>query len=192
MEKLSNEEVARVYNYYTGCEVSITGHKDKHHLSACIIARGGKLSIYTRSEKGYISNRLLGMVKLLLTPLHKISDEDLQTLIDILLGGKRNRAISITRVSENSTQVTYKIEEVQGEEYDSVEMLLHIFGNELYNTWLYHHKKGIWHKSQDLHNSHLLTQFLIQRGYAVPLFIAPNHPANGKDAIELGIATSKE
>lgn len=30
--------------------------------------------------------------------------------------------------------------------------------------------------------------FLIQRGYAVPLFIAPNHPDNGKTAIELGIA----
>lgn len=30
--------------------------------------------------------------------------------------------------------------------------------------------------------------FLISKGYAVPLFFAPNHWANGKTAIELGIA----
>lgn len=31
-------------------------------------------------------------------------------------------------------------------------------------------------------------QHLIQKGYAVPLFIAPNHPDNGKTAIEMGLA----
>lgn len=30
-------------------------------------------------------------------------------------------------------------------------------------------------------------QYLIQQGYAVPLFIALNHPDNGKTAIELGL-----
>jgi len=33
-----------------------------------------------------------------------------------------------------------------------------------------------------------LFQYLIQQGYAVPLFFTPNHWANGKTAIELGIA----
>lgn len=33
-----------------------------------------------------------------------------------------------------------------------------------------------------------VSQFLIQRGYAVPLFIAPGHPLNGKTAIEMGMA----
>lgn len=37
-------------------------------------------------------------------------------------------------------------------------------------------------KDRDIH------QFLVQRGYAVPLFIAPGHPDNGKTAIELGLA----
>jgi len=36
------------------------------------------------------------------------------------------------------------------------------------------------------------SQYLIQQGYAVPLFIAPNHPLNGKDAIQLGLAIEKE
>lgn len=36
-----------------------------------------------------------------------------------------------------------------------------------------------------------LHQFLIQRGYAVPLFIEPNHPLNGKTAIKLGLAIDK-
>lgn len=31
-------------------------------------------------------------------------------------------------------------------------------------------------------------QFLIQQGYAVPLFIAPDHPCNGMTAIQLGLA----
>jgi hypothetical protein len=34
-------------------------------------------------------------------------------------------------------------------------------------------------------------QYLIQKGYAVPLFIEPNHPLNGKTAIELGLAIDK-
>lgn len=34
-------------------------------------------------------------------------------------------------------------------------------------------------------------QYLIQRGYAVPLFIEPNHPANGRTAIELNLAIDK-
>lgn len=33
-----------------------------------------------------------------------------------------------------------------------------------------------------------INQYLISRSYAVPLFFAPNHWANGKTAIELGIA----
>jgi hypothetical protein len=33
--------------------------------------------------------------------------------------------------------------------------------------------------------------YLVQQGYAVPLFISLNHPCNGKDAIELGIAIEK-
>jgi hypothetical protein len=34
-------------------------------------------------------------------------------------------------------------------------------------------------------------QYLIQKGYAVPLFFGVNHWANGKTAIELGIAIDK-
>ena len=34
-------------------------------------------------------------------------------------------------------------------------------------------------------------QYLISKGYAVPLFFAPNHWANGKTAIELNIAIDK-
>jgi hypothetical protein len=34
-------------------------------------------------------------------------------------------------------------------------------------------------------------QYLIQQGYAVPLFFGLNHSCNGKDAIELGVAIDK-
>lgn len=36
-----------------------------------------------------------------------------------------------------------------------------------------------------------LFQYLASKGYAVPLFFAPGHWANGKTAIELGIAIKK-
>lgn len=38
---------------------------------------------------------------------------------------------------------------------------------------------------------HYACTYLIQSGYAVPLFIEPNHPNNGKTAIEMGIAIDK-
>lgn len=34
----------------------------------------------------------------------------------------------------------------------------------------------------------LISQCLIQLGYALPLFFAPGHPLNGKDAIQIGLA----
>lgn len=36
----------------------------------------------------------------------------------------------------------------------------------------------------------IVFQYLISKGYAGPLFFAPNHPCNGKTAIELGLAIS--
>jgi hypothetical protein len=43
-----------------------------------------------------------------------------------------------------------------------------------------------------INNGQFITQYLIQQGYAVPLFIAPGHPDNGKTAIELGLAEALE
>lgn len=40
-------------------------------------------------------------------------------------------------------------------------------------------------------NATLLEQFLVSIGIAVRLFIAPNHPDNGKTAIELGLAITQ-
>lgn len=34
----------------------------------------------------------------------------------------------------------------------------------------------------------IVREYLIQKGYALPLFIAPDHPCNGMDAIQLGLA----
>lgn len=44
----------------------------------------------------------------------------------------------------------------------------------------------------DIIRVNLIQQYLIQKGYAVPLFIEVGHPDNGKTAIELGLAISSE
>lgn len=43
----------------------------------------------------------------------------------------------------------------------------------------------------ELNYAYNVFQYLISKGYAVPLFFAPNHWANGKTALELGTAIEK-
>lgn len=146
MEKLSNEEVARVFAMYIGCDIR---HSSDNSDKLLGIGRKGECFV----AGGYIDAE---NAKLLLTPLHKISDED---------------AIEVAKM------------------YGGVRCLLSDDGflqiidtnNAVVKYFIIHH---------DLPS--MLSQFLTKQGYAIKLFIAPNHPANGKTAIELGIATSKE
>lgn len=40
-------------------------------------------------------------------------------------------------------------------------------------------------------DNYQVREYLMQKGYAVPLFIAPGHPDNSKTAIELGLAIDR-
>lgn len=54
-------------------------------------------------------------------------------------------------------------------------------------TFLKYHSASVCLTSVDVQHYNIYMR-LIQLGYAVPLFIAPNHLSNGKTAIELGLA----
>lgn len=103
--------------------------------------------------------------KLLLTPLYRISDEDAIEVAKIMEDGVPYKSYSVERTAKDNTAV-----------------------------WFAHWCVRIYHDGR-IKGSQALQyidsrpfQYLISKGYAVPLFFAPNHWANGKTAIELGIA----
>jgi len=92
-----------------------------------------------------------------------------------------------------------RLEDITDEDADYIHRILGITENEAgYNTSVADVKKGIIENG--LFALHLFDfyggitevfQWLLKKGYAVPLFFGLAHWANGKTAIELGIAIDK-
>jgi hypothetical protein len=104
--------------------------------------------------------------KLLLTPLEKISDEHAVEVADFVFtkSVKENERL---RIGKNFIDYTYLDRGLS--HYDSEEL------NEF-----------------DTNHNRMIFQYLISKGYAVPLWFGIDHWANGKTAIQLGIATSTQ
>jgi len=157
MEKLTNEEIARVFAMYWGGKVS-TIDGDGKMLTLypkCITVKLNKITFGQELHGLDDGNGGLhrsyphygGSCKLYLTSLSKITDE---------------HALDVAKINgirtENPLLVGKSISywlKIQGENRDCT---IEIF------------------------------QYLIQKGYAVPLFFGINHWANAKTPIELGIA----
>ncbi|HRI34983.1 MAG TPA: hypothetical protein PLD02_14640 [Saprospiraceae bacterium] len=129
--KLTNEEIARVFAMYYGKKTDAPHPYD----------------IVTGTMIDYISVGMLKM-KLQLTPLSLISDED---------------AVEVAKM-EDSKNINRGYE------------------------WLSRKGKVLAYQPLKDVNAY---QYLISKCYAVPLFFGINHWANGKTAIELGIAIDK-
>jgi hypothetical protein len=100
-------------------------------------------------------------IQLLLTPLSKISDED---------------AIEVAKLDNFPTKK-------ETPDPISIEKTKHGF---IAKSSLYEQE----YKQHGLMN-YRQHQYLISKGYAVPIYFSPNHPLNGKNPIELGIAIDK-
>ncbi|MES2620205.1 MAG: hypothetical protein V4615_05065 [Bacteroidota bacterium] len=139
--KLTNEQIARVFGMYLGCEMV---HGRFHGHMEVIKGTGQFRATCSDWWEDVSDNKY----KLVLIPLSSITDED---------------AIEVAKIhgSYSFDGRTFKVRGFKD--------WLNSGGNIRYNMY----------------------QYLIQQGYAVPLFIAPNHPANGKTAIELGLAIEK-
>jgi hypothetical protein len=149
-DQLTNEEIARVFAMYWGCEV-------QHRLGET----GRIRSVVQNMAQGYeytIVNKVIHPHTLLLTPLSKISDED---------------AIEVAKMyGYDFSKKSPTASEILKWTKDS----LSHFG---------YPSAGFGIRYIDIF------QYLIQKGYAVPLFFGIDHPLNGKTAIEIGIAIDK-
>lgn len=165
-QQLTNNEIAKVFAMYMPCECeTIYGIMTLNGLQVGSIYplwfyRGNSVNEDTPE---LMNNRLSGKgakyseVKLILTPLTKITDEHAIELAKMKCGRKE---------------------------------IIHFYSK----RELIELAKEEWIESStvNLYGQPNQFQYLIQQGYAVPLFFGVNHWANGKTAIELGIAIEKQ
>lgn len=181
--KLTTQEISKVFAMYLGADVDVKDYDNDEPLRLEAVNIEG--CIWTNlddQETGvYIDE-----AKLLLTPLSKISDEDAIKVTRIYpanidhLDKFDDGTTFIHRDDELKTVVLNFWEEVNSEEKDIDTFPLTIN----YNGECFDHR-GI------SNNQNLIFQYLISKSYAVPLFFSPDHWANGKTAIELGISIEK-
>lgn len=172
--KLTTEEIAKVFAMYWGQDIVCRPEYEEHSGSPIHNA----LSLF-----------VLGMFKienhiLLLYTLPDIADEHAIEAAELINDKKYPEAESFKVVKEGEKISVYS-SEVRHSDMPS-------FGFR-YETKLYADgyavKMGTSRPTYQM--PYEAYQYLIQKGYAVPLFFGVNHWANGKTAIELGIAIKR-
>lgn len=144
----------------------------------CLCNTGEVLKLEIRSESVNeigLWPATLDMCKLILRPLSKVTDEDAIEAAKIMGMPANAEILKIYRDRESWIEIEYRwVNEVaelnneDGYSYSATGVPIREVGHAV------------------------PFQFLIQRGYALPVFIAPGHPNNGKTAIELGLAIERE
>lgn len=171
MSKITEIQTAKIFAMYIGCEI-ISPHpnEDGEELNGYLTGIHGELE----AEVQYIENGDVWEhpgyhdyknTKLLLTPLSSITDEDAIEICKIDYDIFRNTGYSF-KVGKKlkNEKVVFCIKS------DSENEIIPI---KLYSV------------------SSLAAQYLISKGYAVPIWLGVDHPLNGKTPIELGIAIDK-
>lgn len=156
--KLTNDEIARVFAMYLGKECVVVLEKSAAEFHGTPYS--APMKIVSETLRGlYISESNPGKsdFKLLLTPLSEITDEHAIELINLT---KLVHAINPKLIEHRDKRLL--------QYWDGVA------GNEV--TIMWNDLNAVQH------------QYLISKGYAVPLWFGINHWANGKTAIELNIA----
>lgn len=172
--KLTNEEIVKVFINHIFCSAiykksnaifEITGLTwmfNQYHLLTNPSCNMG----YSVAE-----------CQLLLTPLSSISDEDAVELAKII-----HKLIHPLKVLRNNNRI----------------VVVSTGNDELaINKWLVIQDGDIWVEVDEIveklnyEDAISVFQYLISKGYDVPLFFGIDHPCNGKTAIELGIAIDK-
>jgi len=166
--ELTNQEIAKVFAMYLGSEVKV---KAAHFAANNNSKNNEGKTIMSPSILADCHERTFQYLDFLLklTPLSKISDEDAVQVAKILHSGLSSHIHFTVQKEDNRTDVW--------------------FG---YNCVRIYHDGSIHYDNGNMHwaNSDFY-QFLISRSYAVPLWHGIDHPANGKTAIELGIAIDR-
>ena len=188
---LTNEQIARVFAMYGNQHILEEGNNKGDLLGIYHTETDDRYRILTNCSSGQNYWSPLEMYKLLLTPLSAISDEDAIQVAKI--AGYNEQIVSKDR-DFNCVTNEVDVQEIERKK-DCIKMSFnHIcFEGFLTIRW----DGSAFFTDEENENkeyvsaTNFIHQFLIQRGYAVPLFIDVDHPDNGKTAIELGIAISK-
>ena len=178
--KLTNEEIARVFLMYHNAELinpRFEGTPLKYKNSMC---RWFESSDYRQAREDFWAER-----KLLLIPLPEITDEHAINVAE-LVNNEKYRIEEIFKVVKEDERVSVYSSKVEHSKASKL-------GGYRYETRIYTdcYITPIKAYSETRQMPYEAYQYLIQQNYAVPLFFGLYHWANGKTAIELGIAISK-
>lgn len=167
-QKLTNEEIARVFAMYLGQKAILSIDDIPDFLTSVDIYN---MTVDFTSD----FNQSVEEIKVLLTPLSKITDEHAIEVVDILFPTNTLTAINGKAQYVGKTTVLFHLcnvgfsDENEHNTSSSREIILEIQPFYVINA----------------------REYLIQKGYDLPTFFGINHWANGKTAIELGIAIDK-
>lgn len=125
----------------------------------------------------------------ILRKLDSMTDDEVNAIASIMISKEQH--CEIGRVGDDYISATYKKEPVTNwGDWDSVSMILSLMesskGIAVHNNWDYSNNKGIGHTSEDLHNSHEITRFMLRQGFDVFGLINANLAVD-KSAIERSI-----
>jgi|ERR1700733_1996626 len=169
MSQLTNKEIAKVFALYQDTEIV--------NPQGVLISYGLTMQYWYNVSKDQAHNKTWFYDrKLLLTPLDQISDEDAIEVAKIITSPDwrtDGKIPAVHRIDDNiliNTQGYKMVRITNG------------------GLLMYKDKDGV-----DCYTdkAFFAYQYLIEKGYAVPLWFEIDHWANGKTAIELGIAISK-
>lgn len=137
-----------------------------------------------------------GKAKLMLTPLSKLTDEDGLEIAKIICG---QQYIDIEKIrvnfqptlKDNLQVTTIKFDAYQVARFKGETPLQHIVS--ITNWGVINHYVGTQHAHELGNNcrSTFVFQFLVSKGYAMPMWFELGHWANGKTALELGLGLSE-
>lgn len=175
MEKtLTQEEIAKVFAMYLGREVELQESAYQYLpnslFNSTAITEGiiqDDVYLKINEESGYSLG--INDIKLKLHSLDKISDDDAIEVAQMC--GMANAEI----IEHDENGISMK--------------------DDSYGFWIGFRSGYLsMYKNNELYHQNVVLplQYLIQKGYAVPLFFGVNHWANGKTAIELDIAIGKQ
>ena len=179
MNKLTNEEIAKVFLMYYNAEIINPRFKGTPLQYKNSMGRWFEASKYEQTKEEFWAER-----KLVLTPLFAITDEHAINLAELVNDEKYEITETFKVIKEDERISVYS---------SKVEHSGTPLGSYRYETRIYTdcYTTRIKPYSETRQIPYEAYQYLIQQGYAVPLFFGISHWANGKTAIELGIAERK-
>lgn len=168
MQQLTNEEITKVFAGYIGCEATYNNKINNHQGKILGVDAVGNVILSHKSVLVPYKVCDIGYSSMLLTPLSSITDEHAIEVAKMF-------GMVMASVRERTSKCVFLVD-------DTHSLLI---GFDCHVTYA---KNGFMHSEKE---TSLVVQRLAKLGYAIPLDFGHEHWANGKTAIQLGIAIDK-